>query len=400
MHLFARQDRWLLAGLALAVIVVVSKPLQFLLDAALDVERTSGLLLIPALLILSVFFLFQQQSKRQEAKMRAATAEAESLQATLRAAELERLGLFGQALGRCLDFDAIRAVLLLHLEALTGTPDACVVARIDHKWAILAGRANSEAAETGESGPSPFTDALLTRANQSEGGSISWAGSLWWPMKAAGQVVGLVGVPESAGVPFGSRQRVVATAATLLGISLRNADLFQELRDNSVRDGLTGCFNRTHAMEIIEAELRRARRSHLPVSLIMFDVDQFKEINDRYGHQCGDAVLIAVGACMREVLRGSDVKCRYGGDEFMVLLPDTPIEGARYVADTLRRELSERPIRWKEETLAITASFGATIAKPSEIDTPAFITRADVALYRAKDQGRNCVCLSNEPAVA
>ena len=253
---------------------------------------------------------------------------------------------------------------------------------------------------SGDSSQSPFDDALLARAHESEGGSISWAGCLWWPMKAAGNVVGLVGVPESTGVPFGARQRVVATAATLLGISLRNADLFQEVRDNSVRDGMTGCFNRTHTMEIIDTELRRARRSRLPVSLIMFDVDRFKEINDRYGHQCGDAVLIAVGACMRDVLRGSDVKCRYGGDEFMVLLPDTPIEGARRVADTLRRELSERPIRWKDETLAITASFGATVAKPSEVDTPTFITRADMALYRAKDQGRNCVCLSGEPAVA
>ena len=124
------------------------------------------------------------------------------------------------------------------------------------------------------------------------------------------------------------------------------------MRENSLRDGLTGCFNRTHALEVIDTELRRARRSQTPVSLIMFDIDRFKDINDRYGHLCGDAVLAAVGARMREVLRGSDLKCRYGGEEFLVLLPETPLEGAKRVADTLRRELAEMPITWKGETIA------------------------------------------------
>jgi diguanylate cyclase (GGDEF)-like protein len=113
------------------------------------------------------------------------------------------------------------------------------------------------------------------------------------------------------------------------------------VRENSVRDGLTGCNNRTHALEVIDTELRRARRSQTPVSLIMFDIDHFKDVNDRFGHLCGDAVLAAVGVKMRQVLRGSDIKCRFGGEEFLVMLPETPLEGAKRVADTLRRELSE-----------------------------------------------------------
>jgi diguanylate cyclase (GGDEF)-like protein len=103
---------------------------------------------------------------------------------------------------------------------------------------------------------------------------------------------------------------------------------------------------------------------------------------------------------MREVLRGSDLKCRYGGEEFLVLLPETPLEGAKRVADTLRRELAEMPITWKGEALTITASFGVSVAMPAEIDSQALIGRADAALYRAKDQGRNCVRLSVETAVA
>ena len=102
---------------------------------------------------------------------------------------------------------------------------------------------------------------------------------------------------------------------------------------------------------------------------------------------------------MRDVLRGSDLKCRYGGEEFLVLLPETPMEGAKRVADTLRRELAELPIHWKDETLSVTASFGVTMGLPSEIDVEAIVGRADQALYRAKEQGRNCVRLSAEVAV-
>ena len=151
---------------------------------------------------------------------------------------------------------------------------------------------------------------------------------------------------------------------------------------------------------MIDTELRRARRSQTPVSLIMFDIDHFKDVNDRYGHLCGDAVLAAVGARMRDVLRGSDLKCRYGGEEFLVLLPETPLEGAKRVADTLRRELADMVVPWKDESVTITASLGVTVALPSEIDCEALIARADAALYRAKDQGRNCVRLSLETAVA
>src|SRR5450759_5244578 len=143
-----------------------------------------------------------------------------------------------------------------------------------------------------------------------------------------------------------------------------------------------------------------ARRSQMPVSLIMFDLDHFKDVNDRYGHLCGDAVLAAVGSRMRDVLRGSDLKCRYGGEEFLVLLPETPLEGAKRVADTLRRELADMIVPWKDESVTLNASLGGTGALPSEVNREALISSVDAALYRAKDQGRNCVRLSLESAVA
>jgi diguanylate cyclase (GGDEF)-like protein len=150
----------------------------------------------------------------------------------------------------------------------------------------------------------------------------------------------------------------------------------------------------------MDGELRRSRRSQMPVSLLMFDLDHFKSVNDTYGHLCGDAVLAAVGQRMNAVLRGSDLKCRYGGEEFLVLLPDTPLAGASRVADTLRRELEQHPVRWHGESIPVTASFGVTAITPGEVDANAIIGRADAALYRAKEAGRNCIRADEERPTA
>jgi diguanylate cyclase (GGDEF)-like protein len=179
-------------------------------------------------------------------------------------------------------------------------------------------------------------------------------------------------------------------------VSVKNAQLFREVKDNSVKDALTGGFTRSHALDVIDGELRRARRSQTPVSLIMFDLDHFKDVNDRHGYLCGDAVLSAVGKHMKEVLRGSDLKCRYDGDQFLVLLPETPLHGARRVAETLRREIAERPVPWTDEGLTITASFGLAQTIPGEVNVQAVVARAEQALFRAKDDGRNCVRIAAE----
>jgi diguanylate cyclase (GGDEF)-like protein len=399
MNLVDRRDRVLLAGLAIALIVVFSRPIQYLLNLAREVEQNSGLALVPALIILTVVLFFHQQGKRLEAKTQAAAAAADTIQAEARAAEMERLVNFGQALARSLDLDAIRDASVQHLPRLAGADDAWVMTRASGHWESLVAPARD-----GRRDRDASHEALATRALNLPGGGVvnalSMEGHLCLPMTAGGQVIGVLGVPEGPEPFTEGRRRTLAAAATLLGVSLRNAELFREVRDNSLRDGLTGCFNRTHALEVIDTELRRARRSQAPVSLIMFDLDHFKEINDRHGHLCGDAVLAAVGSKMRDVLRGSDLKCRYGGEEFLVLLPETPIEGAKRVADTMRRELSELTVAWKGDAVTFTASFGVSSALPSEIDTAALISRADAALYRAKDQGRNCVRLSVETAVA
>jgi diguanylate cyclase (GGDEF)-like protein len=400
MRLVTRQDRALVAGLAVAVVVMFLRPARYLLELANQVQNASGLALVPALIILTIVFIFQQQAKRQEARARAAAAEAETKQAEARAAEMERLIVFGQGLVRSLDTEAIRKVVLQQLPTLAETTDAWVLVTAGDHWEAFAG-APAEGCQDGASNREGVAGRVLAECGRtSAAGAVVDGEWVCLPMVAGGQVVGVLGVPASAGPLSENRRRTLAAAATLLGVSLRNAQLFREVSENAVRDGLTGCFNRTHSIEILEAELRRAHRSQSPLSLIMFDVDHFKAVNDRHGHLCGDTVLRTIGARMRNVLRGSDLKCRYGGEEFLILLPDTPLEGAKRVAETMRRELAAIEIPWKGESVSITASFGIAVSIPWEITPESIIGRADAALYEAKAQGRNRVCVSPEAVVA
>lgn len=394
-----RRDLWLVVGLLIAAVVVFSRPILRLLDVAREVEQAYGLGLIPGLIILSVVFLFHLQDKRQANRAAMAAAEAKAHLAQDRARDLERLVTFGQSLTRSLDLEAIRDALLQHLSPLAETDEAWVLIRVREHWMLIAGVSPDRGkVDAARERLADHALALESDRRQYSGG-IDWEGQVCFPMIAAGTAVGVMGLPAGAGEFTESRRRMLAAAAALLAVSIKNAQLFREVRENSLRDGLTGCFTRTHALEVIDTELRRARRSQAPLSLVMFDIDHFKEVNDRYGHLCGDAVLAMVGRRMRDVLRGSDLKCRYGGEEFLVLLPETPLEGAKRVAETLRRDLAETPVPWNSESVVITASFGITVSLPSEVDTQAVIARADGALYRAKDEGRNCVRIASNPVL-
>src|ERR1700730_5732290 len=134
MSFIGRQDRMLLTGFAVALIVVFSRQIRWLLDLAREVEQQSGLALMPALIILIVLFMFHQQGKRQESRTQAVAAEAEAKQSEARAAELEQLVVFGEALGRSLDLDAIHDVVVQHLHKLAGSDDAWAMMHVDGHW--------------------------------------------------------------------------------------------------------------------------------------------------------------------------------------------------------------------------------------------------------------------------
>ncbi len=392
MRLFSRQDLLLLGGLAVALIIIFSAPISHLLDYAREIERQSGLTLIPALVLLTVIYIFHQLRQRSQVTAQAAAAEAAAKEARDRAEEMERLVAFGQSLGRALNSDSIRVAIGQHLPGIAGTDKLWVLVRQGTTWEALSGdtRGAEEVLQWGD-----LAEQLLAGKGEEEQRAKRAIG---FPLIVGGDAMGVLGVKPDGGTLLPHRRRIIEAAAGVLAVSVKNAQLFREVSENSVRDALTGCFTRSHAMDVMDGELRRARRSQTPVSVIMFDLDHFREVNDRHGHLCGDAVLGAIGKRMKEVLRGSDLKCRYGGEEFLVLLPETPLHGARRVAETLRREIAERPIPWSGEGLTITASFGLAQTLPGEVNVSAVITRADLALYRAKDDGRNCVRIAAETA--
>ena len=386
MKIAGRQDALLLAALTAALVIVFSSTISRGLDYVRDIERQSGLTLMPALVLLVVVFVFHLYRRNQEETAKTEAAQLATREAEHRAEDLERLVLFGQALGRSLDFDSIRVAATQHLPTLTGTDRVWVLIQEGQEWHALTG--DTRGAEDAITWGDLARELLSSNPDKTPSSLID--PSVGFPLIVGGQAVGVLGVRTRGGLPA-ERHHVVEAAAALLAVSVKNAQLFREVKDNSVRDPLTGCFTKAHALEVIDAELRRARRSQTPVTMIMFDIDHFKDVNDRHGHLCGDAVLSTIGKRMKDVLRGSDLKCRYGGEEFLVLLPETPLHGARRVAETLRREIAERPVPWAGEALTITASFGLAQTLPGEVNVEAVIARADQALYRAKDDGRNCV---------
>lgn len=161
-------------------------------------------------------------------------------------------------------------------------------------------------------------------------------------------------------------------------------------------DGLTQIFNRKHWEECLDKEFSRARRYEHGLALIMFDLDHFKRLNDTYGHQCGDAVLVKVSQLVQSLLRNCDLFGRYGGEEFAVILPETNMIGAKDVAMRIRQAIDETVVSFHNENIRISASVGVATIELQNKRYEDMINNADTALYRAKDAGRNIVCIANE----
>ena len=394
-----RHDLVLAAGLTTAAAIVFAGPLASVVAGLGDFGRTRGVALMPGLAVAAAFVAYFYIAKRSQSQRRPAEGHTPAARAQDRARELERLLGFWQSLHRSLDLDSIREALPRHIDELTGRRDAWVLVRESGRWESLIGGHDGRG-HVARAVEAVATDTLAVIGDVPSAEGHAVGGHLVFPMVNAGVVVGVIGLPEHPSCVPTDRRLMLGAAAALLAVSVRNAQLVRELRDTGLRDPLTRCVNRAHGLEVLGAELRRARRTQRPLSVLMFDLDHFKSINDKYGHLAGDAVLAALGARLHSVLRGSDLKCRYGGEEFLVVLPDTPVEGAGRVADTVRRELAESTTRWNGEALKVTASFGVAGAHTGEVDVHALMTRVDEALYRAKREGRNRVVVAAEPTAA
>ena len=180
--------------------------------------------------------------------------------------------------------------------------------------------------------------------------------------------------------------RSLATQATL---ALENVDLHQQVSRQAVTDELTGLANHGRFQELLGAEMEQVRRYHHPVGLIMLDIDNFKSINDTYGHQQGDVVLKRVARALADTSREADYPARYGGEEMALILPHTDLEGAHAIAERIRTAIERLriPRRDEEGVLRITASLG--VAATTDGSKDALIADADAALYDAKRRGKN-----------
>jgi diguanylate cyclase (GGDEF)-like protein len=187
------------------------------------------------------------------------------------------------------------------------------------------------------------------------------------------------------------RAQVEAANASLQNRLEEVQALQMQLNEQIMRDPITGCFNRRYLEETLRREFSRAKREDYPLSLVMVDIDHFKQINDTYGHPAGDAVLQALGILLRGQTRAGDIVCRYGGDEFLLVLPNMKPDDVTRRAEAWRVAFHDMEIYYGELQLQSTISIGVAFTPEHGTDGDEVIRAVDKALYRAKNAGRNCV---------
>jgi diguanylate cyclase (GGDEF)-like protein len=169
------------------------------------------------------------------------------------------------------------------------------------------------------------------------------------------------------------------------------ASYHEEIYRMTIVDGLTGAHNKRYFLEFLEREIARCARYRRPLSLLMFDIDHFKLINDKHGHLTGDYVLREMSRRLLGRVRREELLARYGGEEFAAVLPETGIEGARTFGEQVRKIVADAPFEYEGDTIAVTVSVGIASVEGEDVDLTAFIKVADDHLYRAKREGRNKV---------
>jgi diguanylate cyclase (GGDEF)-like protein len=381
-------------------------------------NRATVAALVVALALLAVLYLLLAQAEeRAVASEQNAEAARQDLQTFLssqasRSSDLELLGRFGNLLIGCIDLaEALQTsqqMLSLLLPASAGTIypliDGEGLAEATHLWGSHMGdtklQASAEDCMCMQSkrvhlSHSDSPDSLCAHVLMPTEGESLTAACI--PLTAQGESLGwlYLSAPGSGNLP---KLQVAVAAADQLALALANLKLRQNLRDLSVRDPLTGLFNRRYLSESLGREISRCERRDLPLAVLAFDLDHFKDFNDRFGHAAGDAILVAFSRVLQSNSRSEDIACRQGGEEFVVIMPEMGRITALRRAGELMDAMSAMDVMYEGQLLPkLTTSIGLAIFPTHGRVPSALLTHADQALYEAKTQGRNRVVVAAEP---
>lgn len=252
-------------------------------------------------------------------------------------------------------------------------------------WALRCGHAYP---------PAGSTPAFSCKHLHAEGEPMEQHNHLCVPMIAQGEMLGVLTVFGEGEIGSGERE-IAITASEQISLAMANLKLQETLRTQSLRDPLTGLFNRRYLEASFEREVQRAGRRNIPLSVLMIDIDHFKRFNDSFGHEAGDTLLAQFGATLARVVRSEDVSCRYGGEEFTIIMPEADADLAASRAEEIcvairRLDVQHRNLSLGKITVSIgVATFGEHGRTPEEL-----LRNADNALYMAKNSGRDRVMLA------
>ena len=299
---------------------------------------------------------------------------------------LEALGDVCQAKAGVLYGDTGKKLELLHsygIDRSRDTPDRLDVSQGLAERALATGKVVSA---------SPSRDGLEWVSLSSPLGGFRPELVLLVPLMAEQRAVGLAVVASSTEALTDEQTLLVDAIRTQAAPYLHTAVLHQKLRDLAAIDDLTRVLNRRFGLRRLNEEFSRAVRHGVPLSVLMVDIDRFKSFNDSFGHDAGDAVLIAVAAGLERMVRSGDVVCRYGGEELMIVAPGMGMNDAAQAGERLRRLVETTPVPWRDQTMHVTISVGVASWPVVRASIPEeLVTCADQALYHAKDAGRNRV---------